>query len=142
MATYLVTGGSGFIGSNFIRHALNEKKDVKIINVDNMTYAAHPKSLADISADNYKFYKADISDRRQLSVIFDENAIDAVVNFAAESHVDRSIEAPWIFIRTNVEGTLNLLELSLKHKTEKFLQIPTDEVYGSLGPMGKFTETT
>ena len=141
MKTYLVTGGFGFIGSNFIRYVLDNKKDVDIINVDKVTYAANPENLSNYSS-NYKFYKADIADKTALSKIFIENKIDCVVNFAAESHVDRSIADPGIFIKTNVEGTLNLLELSLKHNAGKFLQISTDEVYGSLGASGKFSEET
>ncbi|MHB8232271.1 MAG: dTDP-glucose 4,6-dehydratase [bacterium] len=145
MKTYLVTGGFGFIGSNFIRHILAQRKDVKIINVDKLTYAANLKNLSknmDSYSENYKFYKADIADKPELSKIFHENKIDAVINFAAESHVDRSIAGPGIFVKTNVEGTLNLLELSMKHNAGKFLQISTDEVYGSLGPDGKFSEET
>ena len=141
MKTYLVTGGFGFIGSNFIRYVLDNKKDVYIINVDKVTYAANPENIADYSA-NCKFYKVDIADKTALSKIFIENKIDCVVNFAAESHVDRSIADPGIFIKTNVEGTLNLLELSLKHNVGKFLQVSTDEVYGSLGASGKFSEDT
>ena len=141
MKTYLVTGGFGFIGSNFIRHVLDKQRDVEIINADKITYAANPENLEDYST-NYKFYKADIADKMALSNVFLENRIDCVVNFAAESHVDRSIADPGIFIKTNVEGTLNLLELSLKHNVGKFLQISTDEVYGSLGASGKFSEET
>ena len=141
MKTYLVTGGFGFIGSNFIRYVLDKQRDVEIINADKITYAANPENLADYSA-NYKFYKVDIADKTALSKVFIENRIDCVINFAAESHVDRSIADPGIFIKTNVEGTLNLLELSLKHNVGKFLQISTDEVYGSLGASGKFSEET
>ncbi len=141
MKTYLVTGGFGFIGSNFIRYVLDKQRDVEIINADKITYAANPENLANYSA-NYKFYKVDIADKKALSKVFIENRIDCVINFAAESHVDRSIADPGIFIKTNVEGTLNLLELSLKHNVGKFLQISTDEVYGSLGASGKFSEKT
>lgn len=141
MKTYLVTGGCGFIGSNFIRFILSRQKDVKVINADKLTYAANLKNLPDYS-ENYKFYKADIADKPELEKIFNENRIDFVINFAAESHVDRSIESPGIFIKTNVGGTLNLLELSMKHNIGKFLQISTDEVYGSLGAFGKFSEDT
>ncbi|MCL4497004.1 MAG: SDR family NAD(P)-dependent oxidoreductase, partial [Deltaproteobacteria bacterium] len=141
MKTYLVTGGLGFIGSNFIRFVLEEKKDIAVINVDKITYAANPKNLPDNPV-NYKFYKIDIADKLELSKVFDENNIDYVINFAAESHVDRSIMDPSVFIKTNVEGTLNLLELSLKRSVERFLQISTDEVYGSLGLTGKFSEKT
>ena len=141
MKTCLVTGGFGFIGSNFIRYILKERKDIIIINVDDITYAANPKNLADNLA-NYKFYKVNIVDKPALSKVFNDNKIDYVVNFAAESHVDRSIMNPAVFIKTNVEGILNLLELSLKHSVERFLQISTDEVYGSLGKSGKFSEKT
>ncbi len=141
MKTYLVTGGFGFIGSNFIRHILNMRKNAAVINADKLTYAANPKNLPDYPED-YKFYKIDIADKLELAKIFNENRIDFVVNFAAESHVDRSIAAPGIFVKTNVEGTLNLLELSMKHNVEKFLQISTDEAYGSLGAAGKFSEET
>ena len=139
--TYLVTGGFGFIGANFIRYILDNRKDVDIINIDSITYAANPENLAGYT-ENYRFYKTDIADKQALSKIFNENKIDFVINFAAESHVDRSILEPSVFIGTNVAGTLNLLELSLKHKVEKFLQISTDEVYGSLGETGKFSEET
>lgn len=141
MKTYLVTGGFGFIGANFIRHILDKQRDVEIINADKITYAANPENLSGYSA-NYKFYKVDIADKTSLSKVFIENKVDYVVNFAAESHVDRSISDPGIFIKTNVEGTLNLLELSMEHNVGKFLQISTDEVYGSLGDSGKFSEET
>jgi dTDP-glucose 4,6-dehydratase len=141
MKTCLITGGFGFIGSNFIRFVLEEKKDIMVINVDKITYAANPKNLPDNPV-NYKFYKIDIADKLELSKVFDENNIDYVINFAAESHVDRSIIDPSVFVKTNVAGTLNLLELSLKRSVERFLQISTDEVYGSLGLTGKFSEKT
>ena len=141
MKTYLVTGGFGFIGSNFIRYVLDKQKDIGIINADKITYAANPGNLAGYS-ENYKFYRVDIADKTALSKVFQENKINCAVNFAAESHVDRSIADPGIFIKTNVEGTLNLLELSMKYRVEKFLQISTDEVYGSLGASGKFNEET
>ncbi|MCL4542969.1 MAG: dTDP-glucose 4,6-dehydratase [Deltaproteobacteria bacterium] len=141
MKTCLITGGFGFIGSNFILYILKERKDIAIINIDDITYAASPKNLPDNLA-NYKFYKINIADKPALSEVFDNNEIDYVVNFAAESHVDRSIISPGVFIKTNVEGTLNLLEVSLKHSVKRFLQISTDEVYGSLGKEGKFSEKT
>jgi len=141
MKTCLVTGGFGFIGSNFIRYINKEKKGINIVNVDKLTYAANLKNLPDNLA-NYTFYKIDITDKAALSTVFNENSIDYVINFAAESHVDRSIMSPGIFIETNVKGTLNLLEFSLKHSVKKFLQVSTDEVYGSLGKNGKFSETT
>jgi dTDP-glucose 4,6-dehydratase len=141
MKKYLVTGGFGFIGSNFIRYVLDKQNDAEIINADKITYAANPENLNGYTK-NYSFYRVDIADKQALSKVFDENKIDCVINFAAESHVDRSIADPGIFIKTNVEGTLNLLELSLKHGIEKFIQVSTDEVYGSLGASGKFSEET
>ncbi|MCL4546423.1 MAG: dTDP-glucose 4,6-dehydratase [Deltaproteobacteria bacterium] len=142
MKTYLVTGGLGFIGTNFIKYVASNRKDIKIINIDSITYAANPDNIDEEKTINYKFYKIDIANNDELSEIFKKNKIDYVVNFAAESHVDRSILNPSIFIKTNVEGTLNLLKLSLEYKIEKFLQISTDEVYGSLGKEGLFTEKT
>ncbi|HEC24719.1 MAG TPA: dTDP-glucose 4,6-dehydratase [bacterium] len=141
MKTYLVTGGLGFIGSNFIRHVLDKQEEITVINVDKITYAANPGNIPN-GAKNYRFYKTDIADNIGLSKVFDENDVDCVINFAAESHVDRSIMTPGIFIKTNVDGTANLLELSLKHNVKRFLQISTDEVYGSLGSTGKFSEAT
>lgn len=150
--TYLVTGGAGFIGSNFIIYMLNKYPDVKIINVDALTYAGNLENLKSVEKnENYKFIKADICDVEKIEEIFNENEIDYVVNFAAESHVDRSIKNPSIFVKTNVEGTLNLLNAAKKSWEEKdgvykkgvkFLQVSTDEVYGSLGQTGYFYETT
>lgn len=142
MKTYLVTGGCGFIGSNFIKHVLREKKDASVINVDKMTYAAHPGTMRDVKSENYVFYRADISDAGELDGIFKKHDCDAVINFAAESHVDRSIISPQVFVETNVKGTLNLLQCALKYGIKRFLQVSTDEVYGSLGPEGKFTESS
>lgn len=150
--TYLVTGGAGFIGSNFIIYMLNKYSDVNIINVDFLTYAGNLENLKSVEKnENYKFIKADICDAEKIEEIFNENEIDYVVNFAAESHVDRSIKNPSIFVKTNVEGTLNLLNAAKKSWEEKdgvykkgvkFLQVSTDEVYGSLGETGYFYETT
>lgn len=150
--TYLVTGGAGFIGSNFIIYMLNKYPDVKIINVDALTYAGNLENLKSVEKnENYKFIKANICDAEKIEEIFNENEIDYVVNFAAESHVDRSIKNPSIFVKTNVEGTLNLLNAAKKSWEEKdgvykkgvkFLQVSTDEVYGSLGQTGYFYETT
>ncbi len=142
MKTCLVTGGLGFIGTNFIKYIAANRKDIAIINVDSVTYAANPCNIDEKTMTGYKFYKLDIANNDELGNVFNENNIDYVVNFAAESHVDRSIMNPAIFVRTNIEGTLNLLKLSLEHKIEKFLQISTDEVYGSLGKDGLFTEMT
>lgn len=152
MKTYLVTGGCGFIGTNFIRYILNNFNDVKIINADCLTYAANPDNLNCFKNDkNYVFYKADICDQNEISRIFAENDIDYVVNFAAESHVDRSILNPDSFVRTNVLGTVNLLRVAKEswktgedeYKSKvKFIQVSTDEVYGSLGSEGLFNENT
>ncbi len=135
----LVTGGAGFIGSNFINYML-QKYDYKIINLDKLTYAGNLENLAPSSGNkNYTFIKGDICDKNLVLDILED--CDAVVNFAAESHVDRSIETPEIFLQTNTAGTLNLLNCSLKKKIQKFVQISTDEVYGSINK-GYFTETT
>lgn len=137
----LVTGGSGFIGSNFIHYQL-ENYDDQIINVDKLNYAGNRDNLKDIEADsNYSFYNFDICNKEKIDRLMHQG-IDYIVNFAAESHVDRSIKDPSIFIKTNVEGCQNLLDLALKFGVEKFVQISTDEVYGSLGAEGKFTETS
>ena len=139
----LVTGGAGFIGSNFVRYMLNKHKDYKIVNLDLLTYAGNIKSLDDIKDNpNYLFVKGDIADNKLVDKIVSENKIDVIINFAAESHVDRSITNPDIFVKTNVLGTQNLLEIAKKYKIEKFFQISTDEVYGSLGKTGFFTEKT
>ena len=138
----LVTGGCGFIGSNFVRHMLS-KYPYSIINLDKLTYAGNLENLKDIENDRrYSFVKGDIIDRHLLENIFDTSRIDAVINFAAESHVDRSIMNPDEFIQTNINGTFNLLEIAKKRGIKRFVQISTDEVYGSLGKEGKFTEYT
>lgn len=152
MKTYLVTGGAGFIGSNFIIYMLNKYSDIRIINVDVLTYAGNLENLKSVENNpNYSFVQADIRDRDAIQKIFDENTIDYVVNFAAESHVDRSISDPDIFVQTNVLGTVNLLNIAKKAWTVgedtyregvKFHHVSTDEVYGSLGETGFFTETT
>ncbi|MCX5808699.1 MAG: dTDP-glucose 4,6-dehydratase [Proteobacteria bacterium] len=138
----LVTGGCGFIGSNFIRHMLS-KYPYSIINLDKLTYAGNLENLKDIENDRgYSFVKGDIIDRHLLEHIFDTSKIDTIINFAAESHVDRSIMNPDEFIQTNINGTFNLLEIAKKRRIKRFVQISTDEVYGSLGKEGKFTEYT
>ena len=143
MKNILVTGGAGFIGSNFIRYMLNKYKDYKIVNLDLLTYAGNIKSLNDIKDNpNYLFVKGDIVDNKLVDKIVLENKIEVIINFAAESHVDKSITNPDIFVKTNVLGTQNLLEVAKKHKIKKYFQISTDEVYGSLGKTGFFTETT
>lgn len=140
----LVTGGAGFIGSNFIYYMLRSYPDIQITNLDKLTYAGNLDNLTIVEKDSflssrYKFIKGDIADAGLIDRIMAEG-FDAIINFAAESHVDRSIEDAGIFLKTNVLGTQNLLEGLKKHKIERFIQISTDEVYGSLGSEGKFTE--
>ena len=142
-----VTGGAGFIGSNFIRYMLKTHPSYSIINLDKLTYAGNLENLKDIEEKQpgtkgcYRFIKGDIADTVLVNEILG-NGVDAVINFAAESHVDRSIDDSRIFVETNVLGTQVLLDAVLRHKTNRFIQISTDEVYGSLGPDGKFMETT
>jgi len=143
MKRLLVTGGAGFIGSNFIRMVLDEHHDCLVVNLDKLTYAGNLENLAGIEGrQGYVFVRGDICDGPLVEKIIDEHEIDAIVNFAAESHVDRSIDEPKVFIETNVTGTLTLLEAARDKKISRFVQISTDEVYGSLGPEGKFTEST
>jgi dTDP-glucose 4,6-dehydratase len=143
MKKILVTGGAGFIGSNFVRMVLSEHSDCFVVNLDKLTYAGNLGNLAGfLEHKNHKFIKGDICDGALIGKIFDEYKIDAIVNFAAESHVDRSITEPKIFIDTNIAGTLTLLEAARDRKLERFIQISTDEVYGELGLEGKFTEQT
>ncbi|MCX8118350.1 MAG: dTDP-glucose 4,6-dehydratase [Desulfobacterota bacterium] len=141
----LVTGGCGFIGSNFIRYHLQTYPESSVINVDKLTYAGNLENLSDLSrSERYQFVRADIADRERMEELVGRG-VDAIVNFAAESHVDRSIEDPSAFIRTNVFGTFVLLEALRKYSRERrirFLHISTDEVYGSLGETGAFTEET
>lgn len=151
MKTYLVTGGAGFIGSNFVLYMLNKYTDIKLINLDKLTYAGNLENLKSVeNKNNYVFVQGDICDEALVNRVFDENNIDYVVNFAAESHVDRSILEPEIFAKTNVLGTVTLLNAAKSHwfkndvweEGKKYLQVSTDEVYGSLGKTGFFTETT
>jgi dTDP-glucose 4,6-dehydratase len=143
MKNLLVTGGAGFIGSNFIRMVLDEHPDIVVVNIDNLTYAGNLENLAGYTDHrNHRFIKGDICNAVLMDKIVADYEIDAIVNFAAESHVDRSLVDPGIFIDTNVTGTLTLLKVALDHNIEKFLQISTDEVYGSLGAEGMFTEQT
>ena len=136
----LVTGGAGFIGSNFIRYFLHRYPETTLINVDLLTYAGNLANTKGFTAyAGYRFLHADINDRKKLESYF-AAGLDAVINFAAESHVDRSIDAPLVFAETNINGTLNLLTLAQCHGVKRFLQISTDEVYGALGPEGCFTE--
>lgn len=138
----LITGGAGFIGSNFVRYMLKTHPSYQIVNVDLLTYAGNLDNLAGVDTEpRYRFVKADISDSAALEPLFQEG-VDAVLNFAAETHVDRSIANPGIFVRSNVAGTQTLLELTRKYKVGKFVQISTDEVYGTLGTEGLFTEET
>ncbi|CAH8719266.1 dTDP-glucose 4,6-dehydratase [Paenibacillus thiaminolyticus] len=138
----LVTGGAGFIGSNFVIYMLYKYPDYKIVNVDALTYAGNLENLSQIQDNpNYSFVKADIADSQAMEKLFSEG-VDVVVNFAAESHVDRSILDPEIFVKTNVLGTQVLLDAAKKHGVTKFVQVSTDEVYGSLGETGLFSETT
>jgi len=128
--TLLVTGGAGFIGSNFIRHMLKTHEDIRIINLDKLTYAGNPENLKDMAADpRYRFVHGDICDGILTDALVRES--DAVINFAAESHVDRSIGKPDDFIQTDIFGTFQLLEAARKHGIGRFIQISTDEVYGS-----------
>lgn len=140
-ARILVTGGAGFIGSCFIRHILSKYPDYKVINLDVLTYAGNIENLNDVKNNpNYTFVHGNICDKKLVRDLISQ--VDAVVNFAAESHVDRSITSPEIFIETNVQGTLNLLQACKEIGIERYLQVSTDEVYGSLGATGYFYETT
>lgn len=156
MKTILVTGGAGFIGSNFVKLMLDKHPDYKIINIDALTYAGNLENLKDIYDNpNYEFIKVDIRDKEKIEEIFRNNEISSVINFAAESHVDRSIEEPEVFLTTNIIGTQVLLDTAKKYwkvnpkdkyckeykPGVKFLQVSTDEVYGALGETGMFVET-
>ena len=151
MKTYLITGGAGFIGSNFIYYMFNKYSEIKIINLDKLTYAGNLENLKGLENNlDYTFVQGDICDKGLVNDIFSENDIDYVVNFAAETHVDRSINDAEPFVKTNVLGTVTLLNAAKNawltndgfKQEKKFLQISTDEVYGSLGAIGYFTETT
>lgn len=138
----LITGGAGFIGSNFVLYMLRQHPDYEIVNVDALTYAGNLENLKSIEDyPNHTFIKADIRDAKAMDKIIGQN-IDVIVNFAAESHVDRSILEPDVFVKTNVLGTQVLLEAAKKHNIKKFVQVSTDEVYGTLGDTGLFSETT
>ncbi len=139
--TLLVAGGAGFIGSNFIRHILAAQPAWRIVNVDKLTYAGNLANLEDVPAgERYAFHRADICDAARIGEIVAAEAPDAIVNFAAETHVDRSIDDPGLFLRTNILGTQVLLDAARKGGVARYLQISTDEVYGSLGPRGRFSE--
>ncbi|HEX9187141.1 MAG TPA: dTDP-glucose 4,6-dehydratase, partial [Vicinamibacteria bacterium] len=148
MDTIVVTGGAGFIGSNFVRHAL-ARTEARVVVLDKLTYAGNLESLADVSSHpRYAFVQADIADREAVRAVLREHRPSAVVNFAAETHVDRSIDDPASFVRTNVTGAFELLEASRLHRREhpslafRFLHVSTDEVYGTLGAAGAFSEET
>lgn len=141
MTTILITGGAGFIGSCFVRHILKKHPDYKVINLDALTYCGNLENLDDVKDNpNYDFVHGNICDYNLVRELIKE--CDLVVNFAAESHVDNSIKHPEIFVETNVQGTLNLLQASKELGIERFLQVSTDEVYGTLGKTGYFYETT
>ena len=141
MSTVLITGGAGFIGSNFVKYMLDKYSDYDIINLDALTYCGNLENLKDIeNMDNYTFVKGDIRDKKLVYDLVSKS--DYVINFAAESHVDRSITDPEIFIKSNVLGTQVLLNASKEFGVEKYIQISTDEVYGTLGETGYFSETT
>lgn len=157
MKNILITGGAGFIGSNFVHYMLNKYKALKLVNLDALTYAGNLENLSAVSDDSrYTFVKGDIRDRALVDKLFTEYDFDTVVNFAAESHVDRSITEPELFLTTNVIGTQILLDVAKWHWNKepdnkycrnyrdgvKFLQVSTDEVYGALGSTGLFAETT
>lgn len=142
----LITGGAGFIGGNFCQYMVDKYPDYKIIVLDALTYAGNLETLDKImNHKNFTFVKGDITDRKLVNKLFDEESFDVVVNFAAESHVDRSIENPELFLKTNILGTQVLLDASLKYKVKKYYQVSTDEVYGDL-PLDRkdlmFTELT
>ncbi len=139
----LITGGAGFIGSNFLRYFLRAHADAEVVNLDKLTYAGNLDSVADLASEpRYAFVLGDIADRPLVDRLMRDRRITHVVNFAAESHVDRSILEPEVFVATNVGGTQNLLFCARANKVERFLQVSTDEVYGSLGPEGRFHEDT
>ncbi|WP_429885825.1 dTDP-glucose 4,6-dehydratase [Geoalkalibacter halelectricus] len=151
MKNILVTGGCGFIGSNFIHMMLRCRPQVRLVNLDKLTYAGNLRNLEEVASDpRYRFIKGDICDQSLVDGLFAEERIDTVVHFAAESHVDRSIEGPGAFIQANIVGTFALLEAARKHwlaaspppEAPRFVHVSTDEVYGSLGDTGYFTETT
>jgi len=143
MKNVLVTGGAGFIGSNFVRYFLRAHKGILLVNFDKLTYAGNLENLTDVATNpQYVFVKGDVCDRQAVEEAFAKFSVDTVVHFAAESHVDRSILGSAEFVQTNVVGTHVLLDLAKGRGVERFLHVSTDEVYGSLGPTGKFTETS
>ena len=153
MKTYLVTGCAGFIGSNFVHYMLDKHEDIRLVNLDKLTYAGNLENLKDVEGDaRHIFVQGDICDKELVTALFEKYDFDCVINFAAESHVDRSIANPEIFVQTNVMGTVNLLQRAKEawyqpetkrwKAGKKYLQVSTDEVYGALGAEGYFMETT
>jgi dTDP-glucose 4,6-dehydratase len=141
-ATVLVTGGCGFIGSNYLRHLLRADPEARAVNFDQLTYAGNLRNVADLEGHSrYRFVRGDVADREQVRAAV-AAGVTEIVHFAAESHVDRSIHDAGPFVRTNVLGTQVLLDAAREFNVAKFVQVSTDEVYGSLGPTGAFTETT
>jgi dTDP-glucose 4,6-dehydratase len=142
MPTLLVTGGAGFIGGNFVRHILAADPEVRVLNFDCLTYAGNLASLADLDGNpRHRFLRGDITDREAVRAALREG-VQGIINFAAESHVDRSIQDSGPFVRTNILGTQVLLDCAREFKVERYVQVSTDEVYGSLGKTGYFTEET
>ena len=153
MKTYLVTGCAGFIGTNFVYYMLNKYPEIKLVNLDKLTYAGNLENLKDCEGDErHTFVQGDICDKELVTRLFEQYDFDYVINFAAESHVDRSISNPEIFVQSNVMGTVNLLQCAknawydaekrIWKEGKKYLQVSTDEVYGTLGETGYFMETT
>ena len=147
MSKYLITGGAGFIGSNYVHYIIEERQKIEVVIIDKLTYAGNLENLATLKGNpRFKFEKVDICDKEALGKLFSENDFDAIVHFAAESHVDRSIRGPEEFIKTNIIGTFNLLEVARSNgwanSSKRFLQVSTDEVYGTLGDDGFFREDT
>ncbi|MEM8932919.1 MAG: GDP-mannose 4,6-dehydratase, partial [Acidobacteriota bacterium] len=152
MERLIVTGGAGFIGSNFVRHILRQTEastPIEVLVFDRLTYAGSLESLRDVESDpRYRFVRGDIAERDDVRAVFADFRPTAILNFAAESHVDRSIDGPGEFVRTNINGTFELLEAARARLAEqpdtplRFLHVSTDEVYGSLGDEGLFHETT
>ncbi|MBG9785016.1 dTDP-glucose 4,6-dehydratase [Shouchella lehensis] len=139
----LITGGAGFIGSNFVEFMVNKYPNYSFLNVDLLTYAGNLENLKSIEeASNYTFVKGDICDSDLMSKLMKDNAIDVIINFAAESHVDRSITDPGSFVKANIVGTQVLLDVARQENIKKYVQVSTDEVYGTLGDEGYFTEET
>lgn len=143
MHSVLITGGAGFIGSNFVRHILASARGVRVVNFDKLTYAGNLENLRDVQDhDAYVFVRGDICDAAAVQAVIKKHDVDTVVHFAAESHVDRSIMGAAVFATTNVLGTQVLLDAAREQRVERFIHVSTDEVYGSLGERGRFTETT